>query len=603
MSHSYPIRFGDAMSCQTFPHFDDAAIEELTWATLKTSQNSQDYLDFMAWFIGKSQYRQEAMDRAVACHTFGEPAPSVLPQIFDSIQQAAQTTADTPLRGQFYFYLAKLYHHGFGVAQNFSAALDAYDLAIAYGDLRALVNSASMIEDGSVGEPDLDEAYRRLTRAAEHGSSLAKARLVLMNDKDDSPEIYQGYLAAAEQGSGFAMFRVGLANLNGKYGQPVDAELAMSWYSRAARTGFPLAHYMLGRNYSRGEHTAKDKTLAREWFYQGAMLGDERCQRGLALMDRESLSGGDDFTDVLYWLRRAAVQKDLLAMRVLGADLLYRYEQNRTMSKVDSQREGVAWLEAAARLGDNVAANSLVTPLRQGIGCEEDPVKSAHFCLIAAKAGFPEAQGQMGLNYWYGQGVEKDFDQAYAWLNMCALQGEARGLYLLGRATEEGVGCTPDPKEAFRLYQQASARGDKEVDYEIGHCYLYGIGIEKNPAVGVVHLRKAAIAGDERAMTLLGCILYDGDHVLTNYEEAAKWFEKAAAGDHPRAMYYLGILYQEGDGVEQSEETARKWISRAAMAGDEKAQAWMKEHYPDKPEWLVKMMQETSNDSSPASGT
>lgn len=588
------------MSCQPFPHFDDTAIEELVWKTLQSSQNSQDYLDFIAWFIGKSQYRHEAMDRAVACHTFGDFSPSVFPQIFASISQAAQSTEDTRLRGQLYFYLAKLFHHGLGVAQDFKQALDAYDLAIGYGDLRALVNSASMIEDGSVGEPDLDEAFRRLTRAADHGSSLARARLVLMKDKHDngdSREIYHGYLAAAEQGSGFAMFRVGLAHLNGTYGQTADPEIAMSWISRAARAGFALAHYTLGRNYSRGEHTAKDPSLAREWFYQGALLGDERCQRGLALLDREALTEDDDATEVLNWLRRAAVQKDLLAMRVLGADLLYRYEQNRGVSKADSQREGVAWLEAAARLGDNVAANSLVTPLRQGIGCEKDPTKSAYFCLIAAKAGFPEAQGQMGLNYWYGQGVEKDFDQAYAWLNMCALQGEARGLYLLGRATEEGIGCTPDPKEAFRLYQQASARGDKEVDYEIGHCYLYGVGIEKNPAVGVVHLRKAAIAGDERAMTLLGCILYDGDHVLTNYEEAAKWFEKAAQADHPRAMYYLGILYQAGDGVEQSEETARKWISRAAMAGDEKAQAWMKEHFPDKPEWLLKMMQETSSDS------
>jgi len=93
---------------------------------------------------------------------------------------------------------------------------------------------------------------------------------------------------------------------------------------------------------------------------------------------------------------------------------------------------------------------------RDGVLCEKDPVKSSRYCEIAAKAGYPEAQGQLGLNYWYGAGVEKDVDLAFKWVSMCAFQGESRGLYLLGLMYDQGIGCEQDYAEAIRLYRDSA---------------------------------------------------------------------------------------------------------------------------------------------------
>lgn len=581
------------MSPESVPRYDDAVIEDLVWAVVARSQNSRDYLDFLSQFPFSHRYRDLAMAGAVKHHRFDTAPESVYPQVLLAIQEATSGATDDRQRRDLSFHLAKMYHKGFGTQVNPTAAVAAYEQAIALGETRSLINLGSLYEDGDLGAPDLTLARQCFEKSVSIGEPMGFARLAMMLGDSQGEEKFDLFMQASERGSGFSMMQIGFSYLRGWWGQSVNLELGLSWLARAARAGYGLACYHLGWHYRYSKKVPQDLALAREWFSQGAAQCDAMCQRGLGILGLESLQDGDDATEALLHIRRAAVQEDLIAMHVLGSQLLHQPERFPDKPEKDAQAEGLAWLHAAFDLGDQEAAVTLYRAYWYGIGTEKDPVKGSHYCLIAAKKGHPEAQGQMGLNYWHGEGVEKDFDQAYAWLSMCALQGRGRGLYLLGRATEEGIGCQPDPKEAFRLYQRAAALGEPGVDYEIGQGYFYGVGVEKDPAAAVVYFRKAAQAGDERAMTQLGCILYDGDYVLTNYEEAAYWFEQAARKDHPKGMYLLGLLHDRGDGVEQSDDLARKWISRAAMAGDPKAQAWLQKQFPEKPDWLVKMLHNT----------
>jgi hypothetical protein len=59
------------------------------------------------------------------------------------------------------------------------------------------------------------------------------------------------------------------------------------------------------------------------------------------------------------------------------------------------------------------------------VAYQEGDYQTAHRCLIgAANKGVAEAQYNLGLMYFEGQGVPQDFQAAYMWLNIAAMDGD-----------------------------------------------------------------------------------------------------------------------------------------------------------------------------------
>jgi TPR repeat protein len=44
-----------------------------------------------------------------------------------------------------------------------------------------------------------------------------------------------------------------------------------------------------------------------------------------------------------------------------------------------------------------------------------------------------------------------------------------------------------------------------------------------------------------------------------------------------------------GDGVEADPEKVKYWMFKAAGLGQEEAIEWVKQNYPDQPDWLIKL--------------
>jgi len=127
--------------------------------------------------------------------------------------------------------------------------------------------------------------------------------------------------------------------------------------------------------------------------------------------------------------------------------------------------------------------------------------------------------------------------------------------------------------------------------YCVGMHYLLGMGAPENKPAAVTWLRKAADKNHAGAMHSLAKMLANGDGVKSNAKQARIWFEKAVAHDYPASLRELGLIYKEGVGAQPDEDTARHYMARAASLGDEIALQWIEEHLPQKPEWLLNLMQ------------
>ena len=81
---------------------------------------------------------------------------------------------------------------------------------------------------------------------------------------------------------------------------------AISWYARAADSGYPEAFYALGRLFERGEEgLPRNYRDARHWYEKGAKVNHVPSQVHLGLMLNEGRGGPRDVTEGLAWLALA----------------------------------------------------------------------------------------------------------------------------------------------------------------------------------------------------------------------------------------------------------------------------------------------------------
>ena len=565
--------------------YSNGAIEDLIWSEIEHSSNANDFLTFIAQFpVNMSARWFPALDQAVSLFS-PESDPSLAPEshynrAFERLLAYAQDTHDTEAKAIAFFHLGKMANDGYGTAVNRDLSIEFYKKAIGLGEVRALINCGGHYDGQEATPEDLAFARDLFEQALRKGEPMGLIRLGdRIVDRND-PEAYRLYAQAVELGSAVGVYRVGSSHRYGLCGQPRDDALGISWIQRAANAGVADASHSLGRHYTNS--ASKDLALSRHWFRQGALQGNAHSMSNYGVQCLLGEGGEVDTAEGNLWLGRAAVLGDQFALFRVGHTLI--------SSDHEAERpRGLAFLQRAAAKGHAYSAWRVALAFRDGVGCAPDPVRSSHYCRIAAEAGFPEAQGQLGLNYWYGSGVEQSDAQAYKWINLCALQGEPRGLYLLAVLTDSGVGCEVNEAEAFALYQRAADEGDLDALRQLGECYYFGRGVKKDPAQAVLYYKTAADKGHAKSMTDLGSILYDGEIVMTNYEEAAKWFFKAADRNEPRAMYMLAQMYADGDGVEQGDGACRRWMARAASLGYKPAQEWIDENLPRAPQWLEQL--------------
>lgn len=199
--------------------------------------------------------------------------------------------------------------------------------------------------------------------------------------------------------------------------------------------------------------------------------------------------------------------------------------------------------------------------------------------LVKAEKGDAQAQYDIGLSYYKGNGVEQNYAEAIKWYRKAAKQGYVHAQVDLGFAFESGNGVKQNYEEAVKWYRKAVEQGDSYAQYNLGVCYENGKGLKKDMSEAVHLYQLAANQGDPDAQNNLAVCYETGNGVPMDILKALELYHQSAVQDHPLACWNLGCCYQNGTGVPQDWENAVYWFRKAADFGDADAQKKMESCY------------------------
>jgi TPR repeat protein len=250
--------------------------------------------------------------------------------------------------------------------------------------------------------------------------------------------------------------------------------------------------------------------------------------------------------------------------------------------------------QAASRPSDAVA-----TALERG-----DYATALREARALATKGDKGGQYQLGLMYFSGWGVERDWAEAAKWFRLSANQGEeyaklmlgiclnglgqfeesaqilrwaaqkgeASAQYLLALQYLNGKGLPHDTSQALRYLRMAADQNYASAQTEMGRLLFLGPAGRRDVPLAVSYLRKAAAQNEPQGQVMLGYLLYAGEGVAADPAEAVRLWLKSAARGVADAQTALGLAYYEGKGVQQSSAEAARWLRAAAEQDEAKAQ-------------------------------
>jgi len=95
----------------------------------------------------------------------------------------------------------------------------------------------------------------------------------------------------------------------------------------------------------------------------------------------------------------------------------------------------------------------------RGLGVAQDYQKAFKWFRLAAVQGFVDAQFNLGAMYTEGQGIPQDYGEAAKWYRLAAAQGDATAQYNLGYMNYKGQGVLQNSIEAYKWMTLAAAQG------------------------------------------------------------------------------------------------------------------------------------------------
>jgi len=209
----------------------------------------------------------------------------------------------------------------------------------------------------------------------------------------------------------------------------------------------------------------------------------------------------------------------------------------------------------------------------KGKGVPKDYVEAVKWWITAARQDHVWAQFNLGIAYDTGKGVPKDHSEAVKWFKKAAEQGIARAQARLGVMYALGRGVPRAYSEAVKWYKKAAEQGNASAQANLGLAYVKGHGVNQDFTEAVKWSRKAADQGNSWGQNALGFMYEKGYGMAQDSSEAVKWYKKAAEQGNAPAQSNLGVMYVKGRGVPRDYSEAVKWFKKAAEQGHANGQA------------------------------
>lgn len=240
---------------------------------------------------------------------------------------------------------------------------------------------------------------------------------------------------------------------------------------------------------------------------------------------------------------------------------------------------------------------------------------SIEMLLQLAEQGITSAQTTLGVKYYRGDGIEKNYKEAVKWLTMAAFkwsrmqyngaqwvhcenvvhewtryEDNANGFCTYKFDGKEWLlsECNTDDDADFYEYA-----GDSTAAEWLSECYLCGNGVDKNldRAIGLREFCAELVlighaTGD---CLLLELAEFYAESAEPNYTKALRWWAAAADKGFPKAEYYLAYYYYKGIGTSKDEKRALECLKGSLNERFINNWCGLGSLLPGEEEWYVKM--------------
>ncbi len=138
-----------------------------------------------------------------------------------------------------------------------------------------------------------------------------------------------------------------------------------------------------------------------------------------------------------------------------------------------------------------------LSPAEAHAGMTDAEVKEFMRDKALAEKGQRGAQYNMGINYYNGLGVAKDFVQAAGCWRKAAEQGLAEAQVNLGNCYSNGLGVAKDFVQAAAWWRKAAEQGFAQGQTGLGYCYAKGEGVAKDEIEAYAYWNLAGLTDED----------------------------------------------------------------------------------------------------------
>jgi TPR repeat protein len=117
-----------------------------------------------------------------------------------------------------------------------------------------------------------------------------------------------------------------------------------------------------------------------------------------------------------------------------------------------------------------------------------------------AKAANHDAEQLLGLMYYMGRGVARDYKQAFFWSQKAAVAGKADAQYVIGAMYYTGNAVPLDQHQAVMWFHKAAEQGHVDAQHALALMYRYHVaGVPQDLVIAYMLWNLAAAGGNAGA--------------------------------------------------------------------------------------------------------
>jgi TPR repeat protein len=148
----------------------------------------------------------------------------------------------------------------------------------------------------------------------------------------------------------------------------------------------------------------------------------------------------------------------------------------------------------------------------------------------------------------------KNYSEAHKWFKIAAEKGNKDAFFQIGVLYFYGNGVTQSNQESLKWFQQSLNKGNSSAEILIGAVYTKLMQFEN----AFQAYRNAALKGHAEAMHLLGLMYYNGQGTAKNTSEARAWLQKSANMGYEKSKVALQEIIKSTENGKEEFDYAGK---------------------------------------------